>query len=146
MKITSQATLLALLAAAAVLPGCNNGQVANAPEPPFSTEGIARSCTASTVDPAAGATATATIAVGNDGGWCALTVAETDGMPYATGLVRVRPQHGRIVIERSGNRTLVQYYPAPGYSGTDTFTAALRSRTASKPDLMVKVAVTVTRA
>ena len=49
------------------------------------------------------------------------------------------------MIEKSGNLTLVQYFPAAGYSGTDTFTAALRSRTQGAADLMVKVAVTVAR-
>ena len=135
--------LLALL----VLAGCNNqrAETAAAAAAVVSDEGISKTCVVSAVDPAAGPNASATMTVGNDGGWCALRVAEKDGQPFATGLVRVRPQHGRIVIARAGNRTLVEYYPATGYTGADTFTAALRSRTPNAPDLTVKVAVTVAR-
>ena len=146
---TRIARLAAVLAVAALLPGCanllNRGAETAAPAETVNEEGIAKNCVASAVDPAAGQTAAATMTVGNDGGWCAVRVAEKDGRPFVTGLVRVRPEHGRIVIEKSGNRTLVQYFPAPGYTGADTFTAALRSRTAGAPDLTLKVAVTVTR-
>ena len=141
------AAAVAALLAAVVLSGCNqSAQTAatTAAEAP-SDEGISKTCIASAVDPAAGTNASATMTVGSDGGWCAVRTAEKDGQPFATGLVRVRPQHGRIVIEKSGDRTLVQYFPAPGYTGPDTFTAALRSRTPNAPDLMVKVAVTVAR-
>lgn len=133
-----------MLAVAAVLPGCENQRAATTAEPMVNEDGIAKSCTYSPVDTAT-ANTTATIAVGNDGGWCALRVVEKDGMPFATGLVRVRPEHGRIQIEKSGNKTIVKYFPAPGYSGTDTFTTALRSRTPNAPDVVVKVGVTVTR-
>ena len=139
------ATAFALLAAV-VLSGCNQTTTATtAAAEAVSDEGISKTCVASAVDPAAGTAASATMTVGSDGGWCAVRAAEKDGQPFATGLVRVRPEHGRIVIEKAGNRTLVQYFPAPGYTGPDAFTAALRSRTPNAPDLMVKVAVTVTR-
>ena len=143
---TRHVTVFAALAAAVLLAGCNNQRAETAAAiEAANEEGISKTCVASAVDPAAGASASATMTVGADGGWCALRVAERDGQAFATGLVRVRPAHGRIDIEKAGSRTLVKYFPAPGYTGPDTFTAALRSRTPNAPDLVVKVAVTVTR-
>lgn len=103
--------------------------------------GISKTCEASNVDLASG-TATATIRMSGDG-WCAMRAAEADGQPFLLGLVRARPEHGRVLIHKVGNQTRAEYTPNPGYAGTDAFTVDLRSRTANAPDAKVQVAVTV---
>ena len=150
MNARPTVTLAAAFALLAMLPGCDllgpktaaNGQALA----PVSDEGIARSCTASAVDFSTTTNATATIAVSNEGGWCAVKASEKDGQAFATGLVRVKPDHGRIYVEKAGAQTRVQYFPAAGYVGADTFTVGLRSRTTGAVDAVVKVNVTVARA
>ena len=103
--------------------------------------GISKTCEAPNVDPASG-TATATIRMSNDG-WCAARAAEADGQPFLLGLVRTRPENGRVEIRKVGNQTRAEYTPNPGFAGTDAFAVDLRSRTANAPDTKVQVAVTV---
>ena len=146
MNARPSATLVVSTALLAVLTGCDARNATTVDGGRVSDEGIARSCTASPVDIAAAANVTATMQTSNEGGWCAIRVAERDGQPFATGLVRARPEHGRIVIEKAGTQTRVQYYPTAGYTGADTFTVALRSRVTGAADAMVKVNVTVARA
>ncbi|MBV8915222.1 MAG: hypothetical protein JOZ05_19560 [Acetobacteraceae bacterium] len=135
--------LLAIAAAAIVLEGC----AGKPPPPPAPAEdlnvGIAKSCTFSQVQPAPGGSVNATINMTNDG-WCALRVTEADGQPFALGLIRQRPEHGTMLIQKLGGQTRLEYTPAASYIGSDAFTAALRPR-AGGADAMVQVAVTVTR-
>ncbi len=100
-------------------------------------EGRAKACTPSAVE--AGA---ATIAMSNDG-WCGITLSEADGRPFSYGLVRSRPAHGRVYVQPYGTQTRIEYTPGPGFSGTDSFTVALRSRTPGVADPVVRVAVNV---
>ena len=147
MNVTPIATLTTAFALLALLAGCDlkSAQTSQG-YGPVSDEGIARSCTASPVDVSASASATATMVTSNEGGWCAIKVSEKDGQAFATGLVRIRPEHGRLYVEKAGAQTRVQYYPAAGYAGADTFTIGLRSRSAGTADATVKVNVTVSRA
>ena len=116
-----------------------------APPPPAPTVdlnvGISKLCEAPNVDLASG-TATTTIRMSNDG-WCAARAAEADGQPFLLGLVRARPENGRVEIRKVGNQTRAEYTPNPGYAGADSFTVDLRSRTPNAPDAKVQVAVTV---
>lgn len=134
--------LLALVAAAA-LQGC----AMQAPPPAGPTrnydEGIAKSCTATPIDLSASTTASSTITMTNDG-WCAVRTVEKDGKPYALGLVQTRPGHGFVLIRSYGNQTRLEYTADPRYVGADSFTVALRSRTANAPDATVQVTVNVT--
>lgn len=123
------------------LAGC-----ATPPAPPAPTEdvnvGIARSCTFTPVTPVPGGAANSTITMTNDG-WCAVRVTERDGQPFLLGLVRQRPEHGRVLIEKLGGQSRLEYTADPGYVGQDRFSAALRSRNGATPDAAVEVAVTV---
>lgn len=135
-------TLIAILGAATALAGC-------AATPPVATvgegftEGTAKSCTPSPIDLSASATASATIAMTNDG-WCAVRAVEKDGSPFRLGLVRARPEHGHVLIQKVGNITRIEYTADARYVGADRFTVALRSRNPSTPDATVQVAVNVT--
>lgn len=79
------------------------------------------------------------LTVGNDGGWCAVSVAR-NGEPYSAGLLVVRPNHGTVLIHTVGDATRVDYTPDRGYVGPDSFTAQMIPGDAS-----MRVAVTVTR-
>ncbi len=135
--------LIAIAAAAIALQGCAaKGPSATTASAESLNEGIAKSCTASPVDFAAGTTATATIAMTNDG-WCAVRTVERDGQPFQLGLVRQRPEHGRVLIEKAGGQTRIEYTADGRYTGADRFSVALRSRTAGAADSVLQVAVTV---
>ena len=77
--------------------------------------------------------------VGNDGGWCGITIAQS-GQPYEAGLLTIRPTHGRVYIHTVGDSTRIDYTPDSGFTGADTFAV----RTVPGNDLL-RVAVTVTR-
>lgn len=134
--------LTASLAAALVLSGCaTQTPPATQAAVDLRQEGIAKTCTPSTVDLAAASPAPATIAMSSDG-WCGVFVADK-GQPFQLGLVRARPAHGRVFIQPVNGQTRVEYTPNAGYAGADTFTVALRSRTAGTAEAMLRVNVTV---
>jgi hypothetical protein len=134
--------LLAIAVAAIVLEGC----ASKPPPPPPSVDlniGIAKSCTFTPVQAAPGASASTSISMTNDG-WCAVRLKDADGQAYQLGLIRQRPAHGTILIQKLGGETRLEYTAATGYTGPDSFTAAVRPK-AGGPDATVQVAVTVTR-
>ena len=134
--------LIAIPALAIAIQGCATQQAPQGTPDAFN-DGLAKTCTASPVDLSASATATATIAMTNDG-WCAVTAVERDRQAFQLGLVKTRPEHGHVVIQRVNNVTRIEYYPENRYGGADRFTVALRSRTANAPDATVQVSVTTT--
>jgi len=138
--------LIATLAAAIALSGCATKPAPSKQAVDLQNEGIAKTCTPSTVDPAAAAPATITMT--NDG-WCGVFVADKDeankgGQPFSLGLVKARPAHGRVYIQPVNQKTRIEYTANAGYVGADEFTVALRSRTAGVPDTPLRVDVTVT--
>ena len=72
--------------------------------------GAAKVCTAPPVTPAAGHTVDAAIKLGNDGGWCAITV-NNNGRPFDAGLLATAPEHGKVLIHTVGNDTRIDYTP-----------------------------------
>lgn len=126
---------------AALLSGC-------APQgPPVPTariyaidlQGAARRCLVPrSVTLAPGKVTTATMAVGNDGGWCAISVA-LQGQPYAAGLLTTEPTHGRVYIHPVGNYTRIDYTPDPRFVGSDLFAVTLLP---GRPVLRVNATVT----
>lgn len=134
--------LLAIAAAAIVLEGCAKQPPQTAAPAENLNIGIAKSCTFSPVQPAAGSNVNATINMSNDG-WCAVRVKEADGQPFLLGLVRQRPEHGTILIQKLGGETRLEYTASPGYTGSDAFTAVLRPKSGGA-DAGIQVAVTVT--
>lgn len=131
---------LAALTGLGLLAGCAAQQppVATAPTArlyAFDLEGAAKDCTVpQPVSLSADKPAEVTMAVGNDGGWCGVLVNQP-----GPGLVATRPQNGRLLIRKIGDRTRVDYIPNPAYGGPDAF--AVRILPA---DAMLRVAVNVT--
>ena len=129
------------LTAAMLLAACAQRQAATAPPPgPDLNAGIASVCQPSKPALTPGAVAQAEMRM-NDSGWCAVRVADA-GQPFAVGLVQDRPLHGRVLIRAAGEQTFLDYQPAPGYSGPDSFVAVLRPHGAGA-DSTVHVTVVV---
>lgn len=133
----------ALTLAAAALQGCAEKPkpVATGPQPHlFSVDfqGAAKSCTVpKTPGLDGGKTTQAAMKMRNDGGWCAISVAD-DGKPYAAGLLTQRPDHGRVYIHPVGDATRIDYTPLLGFSGADSFAVTLLP---GRPELHVAVTV-----
>lgn len=132
--------LIAAAAVALALAGC-----AKTPLPAqvvdLQNEGIAKTCTPSAVDLAS--PSPATVALTNDG-WCGVVTAEKDGQPFKYGLVKTRPEHGRVYIRPVNGQTRVEYTANPGYTGSDRFAVALVPNTSNTPDSSLRVDVAVT--
>jgi hypothetical protein len=127
-------------AAALLLQAC----AAQAPSAPparvFAADmtGAAKACTVPPVTPAAGQLVDVAMKVGNDGGWCAITV-NNNGRPFDAGLVATPPAHGKVLIHTVGNDTRIDYTPAARYAGADAFSLRL-----IPGDATIRAAVTVT--
>ena len=86
--------------------------------------GAAKACTVPPVTPAAGRMVDVAMKVGNDGGWCAITV-NNNGRPFDAGLAVTPPMHGKLAIHTVGNDTRIDYTPAPRFAGADAFSVRL---------------------
>ena len=133
-------TKLIAAAAALALSGCAKTPPP-APAVDLQNGGMAKTCTPSAVDLAA--PAPATIAMTNDG-WCGVVTAEKEGQPFKYGLVKSRPEHGRVYIRPVNGQTRVEYTANPGFAGSDRFAVALVPNAAGVPDSSLRVDVTVT--
>jgi hypothetical protein len=87
--------------------------------------GGARSCVAPKLSLTDGKPTDAAMTVGNDGGWCAINVAQAGGKPYDAGLLSQVPQHGKVLIHVVGDVTRIDYTPDPAYAGADSFAVTL---------------------
>ena len=117
---------VAILGVAVLLQSC-----AKAPPPAstarvFATDlmGAAKHCAAPSVTPVAGKSVAAAIKLGNDGGWCAITV-DNQGKPFAAGLLTADPAHGKVLIHTVGDATRIDYTPETQFIGGDAFTVRL---------------------
>lgn len=99
--------------------------------------GGAKNCTVSKVVATDGQISSVTMKVGNDGGWCAISL-QHGGAPYATGLLTEQPKHGTVVIHPVGDDTRIDYTPARMYRGSDAFEVKLLP---GNPTLRVAVTV-----
>ena len=86
--------------------------------------GAAKVCTVPPVTPAAGKTTDVAMKLGNDGGWCAITV-NNNGKPFDAGLLAAQASHGKVVIHTVGNDTRIDYTPTARYTGADAFSVRL---------------------
>ena len=138
-----QLKLLAPLAAVLALSACANTKppVLAAEDP--RNDGIPTTCTPTKTEMKTCGSYTGTVAMANDG-WCGVFAVERDGKPFSLGLVRNRPEHGRVFIQKVANATRVEYTPNAGYVGSDAFTVALRSNNAGVQDTPLQVSVSVT--
>ena len=117
--------LAALAASALVLQAC-------AQRPPASGTrmfqadlvGAAKNCSAEKVTPAAGQETPVTLKMGNDGGWCAITV-DNGGKPFDAGLLMTEPAHGKVYIHSVGDETRIDYTPSARFVGSDAFAVKL---------------------
>jgi len=141
LKVRSCRAPILAVAAGALLFGCAPKQEQASVSPPrvyaADLTGAAKSCEAPKVTLTDGKTTDATIKMGNDGGWCAITVSR-NGKPYDTFLLTTRPQHGRVLVHTVGDSTRIDYTPDRGYTGADVFTVKLIP---GEPSVRVAVAV-----
>jgi hypothetical protein len=108
---------------AAVLQGCAPAA------PPASTtrlyaidqQGGAATCSVAPVTLVDGKDAAGTVNVANDGGWCAISVAESGNRPYSAGLLIEQPAHGKVYVHTVGDATRIDYTPDVGFTGADAF-------------------------
>jgi hypothetical protein len=121
--------------------GCAPQQQAAAPaQEPYDEAGHAAHCdVAPNPLPISGtAPADVKMTVGNDGGWCAVRL----GSLARVAVLRTAPEHGTVYFRNVASRELtrLQYTPATGYSGTDSFVFQLQPS-----NVLVRTSVTVTR-
>jgi len=100
--------------------------------------GGAKICEVARVKPVGGQVTETGIKVGNDGGWCGLSVRQPDSKPYGAGLLASRPAHGSILIHQVGDDTRIDYTPDRTFTGSDSFSVQL-----VPGDATVHIAVTV---
>jgi len=86
--------------------------------------GAAKACTVPKVETAAGKQTPVAMKVGNDGGWCAITVSD-GGKPFSAGLLTTEPAHGKVLIHTVGDNTRIDYTPDVQYAGADSFMVRL---------------------
>jgi hypothetical protein len=137
------AAMVTVLAGTAVLAGCaHNGPTARRGLPVYSADvsGAAKLCNTPSVSLAAGKPTTAAIKVGNDGGWCGVSVQQDGPKPYDAGLLTARPEHGTVTVHSVGDSTRIDYVPDRGYAGPDSYTVNLLPGSAT-----LKVDVTVVK-
>ena len=117
------------LALASLLAGCAKppAPVAEAPEqlPPHLGPPPASLCTVAPVHVADGGTASISMVVSNDGGYCAASLTAGSGQPFDAPLVRDKPLHGDETVVRYHGKTSVEYLAKQGYVGHDAFTVRL---------------------
>ena len=117
---------LSVAAAALLLQACaQQGPQASA-NPIFASDlaGAAKNCTVPKVTPAAGQQTPVAMQVGNNGGWCAITVS-AGGKPFSAGLLTSEPMHGTVLIHSVGDNTRIDYTPDAQFSGADAFVVRL---------------------
>lgn len=133
---------LAPAAALALLAGCaQQPQVARPAARVYAVDlqGGAKVCTVpAEVALSAERPAEVRMVVGNDGGWCGISVSQPGPKPFSAGLVTDRPSHGRVHIRTVGDVTRVDYIPDQGFAGEDAFAVRLLPGGAQ-----MRVAVTV---
>jgi hypothetical protein len=86
--------------------------------------GAAKVCTVPKVTPAADKQTQVAMQMGNDRGWCAITV-NNGGRPYSAGLLTTAPAHGKVLIHTVGDDTRIDYTPDAQYKGADSFVVRL---------------------
>jgi hypothetical protein len=135
----------ALLLTGALLQGCGQGGGGPAGSRlrvyAADLAGAARSCDVPTVTPASGQSVEAAMKLGNDGGWCGISVHQDGPRPFDAGLLTARPAHGNVLIHEVGDLTRIDYTPDRAFSGTDSFSVRLVPGNAT-----IRVAVTVAAA
>jgi hypothetical protein len=145
MSVKKRAVAMAaVLAGTAVLAGCahNGPNTAGSRLAVYAadTTGAAKLCETPNISLTPGKSTAAAIRVGNDGGWCGLTVHQDGPKPYDAGLLTARPEHGTVTVHSVGDNTRIDYVPDRGFAGMDSYSVNLLPGSAT-----LKVAVTVVK-
>jgi hypothetical protein len=94
---------LAAVAAACLVQGCTPARTASGTRLYASDlAGGARLCAVPAITVSNGQETTVPMTVGNDGGWCGISVAQSGPHPFAVGLLSTPPNHGKIYIHTVG--------------------------------------------
>ena len=123
-------TLTSILAFGVLLAGCQPKApppVAEAPPPlpPHAGPPPATSCKVAPFHVTDGGAAPVSMSVSNEGGYCAATLTASSGKPYDAPLVPVLPLHGKPHVVKYNGQTSVEYRPAEGFVGHDSFVVKL---------------------
>jgi hypothetical protein len=131
----------AALAAACLLQACAQPKTASGTRL-FASDlnGGARLCAVPAITVTNGQETTVPMTVGNDGGWCGISVGQGGPHPFSAGLLTKPPEHGKIYIHTVGDATRVDYTPDAGFAGSDNFVVRLVPGNGS-----LRVAVTVSK-
>jgi hypothetical protein len=123
--VTNPAGWIAIAATALLMQGCAEKPAGRGPRI-FNADqvGGAKACVVPKVAPAAGQETRVEVKVGNDGGWCGITLSNS-GKPFAAGLLATGPEHGKVLIHTVGNDTRIDYTPARAFRGADAFVVKL---------------------
>lgn len=116
-----------LVAASAVLAGCQNKpafQIAGPPDP-FGYMKRSAVCQVSPVKSVGPAQKTATMSVRSDDGNCVVLVQQDGERSYASFGVAPAPEHGKAFLYNYNNHTYVMYTPNTAYAGQDRFSVTL---------------------
>ncbi len=120
---------LSTLSMAAVLAGCAKppAPVAEAPTrlPPHLGPPPAALCTVAPFHVVDGGSASISMTISNDGGYCAASLVAGSGQPFDAPLVPALPVHGSETVVKYNGRTSVEYAATPGFVGHDGFTVHL---------------------
>ena len=123
--VTNPTGWIAIAATALLMQGCAEKPAGPGPRI-FNVDqvGGAKTCDVPKVTPTAGQETRVEVKVGNDGGWCGITVSN-GGKPFAAGLLATGPAHGKVLIHTVGHDTRIDYTPARAFHGTDGFVVKL---------------------
>ena len=112
-----------------LLSGCEKppAPVAEAPPPlpPHLGPPPAALCTVAPFHVADGGTASVSMTISNDGGFCAASLVAGNGQPFDAPLVPTRPLHGDETVVKYNGKTSIEYAARAGYVGQDTFVVRL---------------------
>ena len=112
-----------------------------APSPDLYGRIPARACSVTPIVLRDGGESATTMTVANDGGFCGASLADQGGHPFEVGLVTAPPVHGKPLIHTVGSKTEIDYTPARGFVGSDSFIVRLRT---TKVDSLLHLTVVVT--
>jgi hypothetical protein len=121
------APVVALLLTAGLLQACAGDQsVRGSRNRLFAVDlaGGAKLCQVPKVSAVENQTIEVPMGLGNDGGWCGVTLQRGDA-PFDAGLLTTRPAHGSVLVHQVGDFTRIDYRPDRGFTGADTFTVKL---------------------
>lgn len=116
-----------LVAASAVLAGCQNKPVLQVSGPPDPFGYLKRSavCQVGPVKSSGSAQRTATMSVRSDDGNCGILIQQDGQRAYASFGVSPAPEHGKAFLYNHNDHTYVMYTPNTAYAGPDHFSVTL---------------------